>query len=175
MNVKGLFTDDSAVSPVIGVVLMVAITVLLAATAATFFIGIGQDNSNSTPQVATSFDYDQEMHSSGNYRVDTLKISHDSGDTITAKNLDIVVSDAETYDTSGGGSYSDLNDRYQWDEFDGVGGSDSKVSGGDTVKLEAGQDPLASDDGLRLDGATVKIVWDDPGSSSTFTLNTWEN
>jgi flagellin-like protein len=174
MNVKGLFTDDSAVSPVIGVVLMVAITVLLAATAATFFIGIGQDNSKSTPQVATSFDYSQNTHSSGSYRIDSLKISHNSGDTVKAKNLDIVVSDAETYDTSSS-SYSALNDRFQWDEFAGVGSGDSKVSGGTSVKLEAGQDPLNGDDGLRLDGATVKIVWDDPGSSSTFTLNTWQD
>ncbi|MEF8852091.1 MAG: archaellin/type IV pilin N-terminal domain-containing protein, partial [Haloarculaceae archaeon] len=31
MDVKKLFTDDDAVSPVIGVILMVAITVILAA------------------------------------------------------------------------------------------------------------------------------------------------
>ncbi|WP_253741595.1 type IV pilin [Halorientalis sp. IM1011] len=161
-------------SPVIGVVLMVAITVLLAATAATFFLGIGQDNSNSTPQVATSFDYDQDTNAAG-HRADRLKVSHDSGDTITAKNLDIVVSDAAKYDT-GKATWTDLNNRFQWNDFDGVD-SDDQISGGDSVTLNATDKPLDHSNikGLNLDGATVKLVWDDPGSSSTFTLNTWQD
>lgn len=40
--------DDSGVSPVIGVILMVAITVILAAVIGTFVLGLG-DNANSTP------------------------------------------------------------------------------------------------------------------------------
>ena len=35
-------TDDSAVSPVIGVILMVAITVILAAVIGTFVLGLGE-------------------------------------------------------------------------------------------------------------------------------------
>jgi flagellin-like protein len=172
MNVKELFTDDSAVSPVIGVVLMVAITVLLAATAATFFLSIGQDNSNSTPQVATSFDYEADTAGSGpTYPDDSITVSHNSGDTVVAKNLDIVVSDARIFDDDNG-DYSDLDERFQWDDFDGVS-SDEDVSGGDAVTLQAGSEPLPAPDGLDLDGATVKLVWDDPSSSSTFTLNTW--
>jgi flagellin-like protein len=176
MNVKKLFTDDSAVSPVIGVVLMVAITVLLAATAATFFLSIGQENSNTTPQVATNFDYSQDTKTLGGTAVrdDTLRISHNSGDSIVAKNVDIVVSGAQVYDSSSS-SYSALDDRYQWDEF-GTVSADEKVSGGDAVTLEAGTPPISSFSGLKLDsGTTVKLVWDDPSSSSTFTLNTWES
>jgi FlaG/FlaF family flagellin (archaellin) len=154
---------------------MVAITVLLAATAATFFLSIGQENSNSTPQVATSFDYAADTAGSGpTYSNDSLTVGHDSGDTVTAKNLDIVVSGAEKYFTSNDSTVG-LDTRYQWDDFDGVG-PDDEISGGDAVTLQAGDDPLDSSvDGLDLDGGTVKLVWDDPGSSSTFTLNTWEN
>jgi len=36
MNIKQLLNDDDAVSPVIGVILMVAITVILAAVIASF-------------------------------------------------------------------------------------------------------------------------------------------
>ncbi|MFT4892012.1 MAG: flagellin-like protein, partial [Halobacteriales archaeon] len=51
MNVKELFTDDDAVSPVIGVILMVAITVILAAVIGAFVLNIGssQDTAPSTP------------------------------------------------------------------------------------------------------------------------------
>ncbi|WP_424019630.1 type IV pilin [Halorientalis pallida] len=181
MNVKKLFTDDSAVSPVIGVVLMVAITVLLAATAATFFLGIGQENTNTKPQAAFNFDYTQDTENPGasnEFRNDTLKISHNSGDTITAKNLDIVVSGATV--TRGTGSNDALDTRYQWNELDSSIGADDSVSGGTNVKLSEPNLNSAGSfsptiDGLDLDGATVKIVWDDPGSSSTFTLNSWTN
>ncbi|WP_338071862.1 type IV pilin N-terminal domain-containing protein [Halorutilus salinus] len=37
--------DDSAVSPVIGVILMVAITVILAAVIGTFVLGLGEKRS----------------------------------------------------------------------------------------------------------------------------------
>ncbi len=41
MNFKHLLAEDDAVSPVIGVILMVAITVILAAVIATFVLGLG--------------------------------------------------------------------------------------------------------------------------------------
>jgi flagellin-like protein len=46
MNFKQLFTDDEdAVSPVIGVILMVAITVILAAVIGTFVLGVRHGDS----------------------------------------------------------------------------------------------------------------------------------
>ena len=42
MLVKQLLSDDKAVSPVIGVILMVAITVILAAVIGTFVLGLGE-------------------------------------------------------------------------------------------------------------------------------------
>jgi len=41
MRIRQLFTDDDAVSPVIGVILMVAITVILAAVIGAFVLGFG--------------------------------------------------------------------------------------------------------------------------------------
>jgi flagellin-like protein len=43
MKFKRLLTDDEAVSPVIGVILMVAITVILAAVIGTFVLNLGDD------------------------------------------------------------------------------------------------------------------------------------
>jgi flagellin-like protein len=55
MKLKQFFTDDDAVSPVIGVILMVAITVILAAVIATFVLGLGESVSDTAPQA--SFDF----------------------------------------------------------------------------------------------------------------------
>ncbi|MEF8885577.1 MAG: type IV pilin N-terminal domain-containing protein, partial [Haloarculaceae archaeon] len=58
MKISELFTDDDAVSPVIGVILMVAITVILAAVIATFVLGLGDQVSNTAPQASFGFDWD---------------------------------------------------------------------------------------------------------------------
>lgn len=57
MNIRALFTDDSAVSPVIGVILMVAITVILAAVIAAFVLGLG-DGGSDTPTVTFGYEVD---------------------------------------------------------------------------------------------------------------------
>ncbi|KAB7513972.1 type IV pilin [Halosegnis rubeus] len=80
MNIKQLFNDDSAVSPVIGVILMVAITVILAAVIGTFVLGLG-DNVQSTPTTQFSFDYT----SNGN----DVTITHDGGDSINPARLSV--------------------------------------------------------------------------------------
>ena len=55
MELKQLFRDDNAVSPVIGVILMVAITVILAAVIASFVLGLGDQN-NPAPTADFNFD-----------------------------------------------------------------------------------------------------------------------
>ncbi|MDZ7746553.1 MAG: type IV pilin N-terminal domain-containing protein [Halobacteriales archaeon] len=81
MNIKNLFEDDSAVSPVIGVILMVAITVILAAVIGTFVLGLGS-NISSAPTTQFSFDYD----TSGS---PTATITHDGGDSIDPAHLSV--------------------------------------------------------------------------------------
>jgi len=73
---KALFQDEDAVSPVIGVVLMVAITVILAAVIGAFVLNLGGQQS-ATPQA--SFDYD--------YGTNNVTVTHDGGDTINGTNL----------------------------------------------------------------------------------------
>ena len=90
MDFKNLLTEDRAVSPVIGVILMVAITVILAAVIGTFVLGLGDQVSTTAPQAQFSFDYDQ----SG----DTVTITHDGGDTIQSDQLTISNSNASVSD-----------------------------------------------------------------------------
>ena len=80
MNIKELFNDDSAVSPVIGVILMVAITVILAAVIGTFVLGLGS-NVESVPSAQFSFDY--------NTAGDEVTVTHDGGDSIEASALSV--------------------------------------------------------------------------------------
>ena len=55
MLVKQLLSDDKAVSPVIGVILMVAITVILAAVIGTFVLGLGESvNQNANAGVTVN-------------------------------------------------------------------------------------------------------------------------
>ncbi len=95
--------DDRAVSPVIGVILMVAITVILAAVIGGFVLGLGGDL-QSAPQAQISID---AAANSG-----TIDISHDGGDAIAAD--DLLITDDQGYSAT----FSDAG--YSSDEF-GVG------------------------------------------------------
>ena len=73
--------DERAVSPVIGVILMVAITVILAAVIGTFVLGLGE-NVESAPQA--SFDF-------SNINSTATEIEHRGGDTIDGNDIEIRV------------------------------------------------------------------------------------
>ena len=72
-----LKSNNRGVSPVIGVILMVAITVILAAVIGTFVLGLGQDVSQTAPQASITFENDTTE--AGN-----ITIVHEGGDTISA-------------------------------------------------------------------------------------------
>jgi len=76
MNIKNLFHDDDAVSPVIGVILMVAITVILAAVIASFVLGLGNSADEVQPNTTLSFDYESGSP-------DTVQMTLTDGDTLT--------------------------------------------------------------------------------------------
>jgi flagellin-like protein len=80
MQLKELLTEDRAVSPVIGVILMVAITVILAAVIGTFVLGLGDQVSESAPQASFSFDFND---SNG------VNITHEGGETLEAGNINV--------------------------------------------------------------------------------------
>jgi len=104
MDLKQLLNDDDAVSPVIGVILMVAITVILAAVIASFVLGLGDQAQQTTPQASWSFEYTQsdnvdnpkdEDHFTGDALAQSggsndnglLNVTHDGGDSIDGARL----------------------------------------------------------------------------------------
>lgn len=77
MKIIQLLKDDDAVSPVIGVILMVAITVILAAVIGTFVLGLGDQVQQTSPNAQMDFDYDGT----------DLAITHDGGDGVAQSEL----------------------------------------------------------------------------------------
>ncbi|MFD1685781.1 type IV pilin [Halobellus litoreus] len=80
MRLKEFFTDDDAVSPVIGVILMVAITVILAAVIGTFVLNLGQGINQSSPQASFGFDYNDTTE---------VIVTHQTGDSIDSNRLNV--------------------------------------------------------------------------------------
>src|SRR6056297_352338 len=82
MDLKTLIRNDDAVSPVIGVILMVAITVILAAVIATFVLGLGDSLSNNAPQASFEFNpNDDTITMTGGDEIDgaNVKVDINSG------------------------------------------------------------------------------------------------
>ena len=113
--------DDRGVSPVIGVILMVAITVILAAVIGTFVLGLG-DSLQQAPQAQL------DAEAGGDVDNPTLELSHNGGDTLTTSDIRVVIDGGPTIDDlsavtdvpsefSVGGTV-ELNNSNTWDETD---------------------------------------------------------
>jgi flagellin-like protein len=98
MQLKELLTEDRAVSPVIGVILMVAITVILAAVIGTFVLGLGDQVDDNAPQVTLTFNYDTTGP--------TVNVTHDGGETLEGSTLELVGSDSGSINGSVSGDFS---------------------------------------------------------------------
>jgi len=141
MKLKQLFADDDAVSPVIGVILMVAITVILAAVIASFVLGLGDQNN---PAPTTSFQFDFESTGTG---VGDLTIIHEDGDELDGSNVYV----------RGDG----LANTGEWAST--LGGPDPIQAGDDLLVGSAGGNTDSDYD--------ARVVWEDPDSDQTSTLD----
>jgi len=86
-KLKAVLDDDRGVSPVIGVILMVAITVILAAVIGTFVLGLG-DSLEQAPQAQL----DAELDTAGS---DAVIISHNGGDSIPMSDIRVTIAGTE--------------------------------------------------------------------------------
>jgi flagellin-like protein len=149
MQLKQLLNDDDAVSPVIGVILMVAITVILAAVIGTFVLGLGDQVQETAPNAQFSWDdYNNPTDGDGTAQI---TVTHDGGSSIEAQRL-----------TFGG----DVNQTSTtWSDY-------PTTSVGDTSQISAGSSAT-----LGLDtesGATASVIWSSQGGGRTATLAEWE-
>ena len=151
---KELFTDDNerGVSPVIGVILMVAITVILAAVIGAFVLGLGDQVSTNAPQATIGFSFDSDTN---------VTLTHEGGDNIEKSEIEISVGGSPLYDGSGFNETNTNNTRSDtWS---------STISTGDKLTI-----PVESQD---TTGEVVRVVWTNPsgGSSNTLAERQWPN
>ena len=142
MQVRELLTDDDAVSPVIGVILMVAITVILAAVIAAFVLDLG-DTDEAAPTVNFEFDYDQDASE--------LTVIHGQGDNFDADEVSLAGVNIE--DGSDGFDGTSLDELSEFDSGD-------EVSAGDRFTLDF-------DDGESPDEYELDIVFEGPDGDSS--------
>ena len=190
MNFKQLIADDDAVSPVIGVILMVAITVILAAVIGTFVLGLGDQVQNNAPSAQFSFEY-TDNGDDGN---DELQVIHESGPTVDAARLTATIEGEQAYCTDGtgsncdgassGGTYSadyapaSSTEELYTNSGDVNSGTSSTIETGDQFTTSSGtylSTSPANDKGyLDLSEATVRVIWTSESGDSTDTLRRWD-
>ena len=117
-------SDDRAVSPVIGVILMVAITVILAAVIGTFVLGLGDSLGDSQPSAQLSVDVDESSSPA------PVTVEHGGGDSIEANSLRVVVSNTSSSDQISGEIPSRLS----------VGDTISSSADGNSISIGEGTD-----------------------------------
>jgi flagellin-like protein len=135
--------EGRAVSPVIGVILMVAITVILAAVIGTFVLGLGDRVSQASPNANFGFSYGTDA---GN--ADSVEITHDGGDGVEYEQVKVTVGGQDAWEA--GTAQNDFS----------TSGWDSKITAGDTLTVDEGGEDIQ-------DGDTVKVIWSASGSDKT--------
>ncbi len=160
-------TGNRGLSPVVGIVLLIGITIILGATAASFFVGLSDDNLETAPAAKFTFEYES---SSGS---DNVTIRHANGDVIPADQTYVALEGANCV-----GGTDDPDGEYNLaDDFNLPG---DEMKSGMTVQIRPHLDhdtttsrDLCVDNGdLDLSSATVDIIW--KGESGTTTVNSWD-
>jgi len=153
MKLHELFADDDAVSPVIGVILMVAITVILAAVIGTFVLGLGGQVQDTAPNAQFTFTQEDIDSTAG----DELKMTHDGGENVMTSNIKVV---NENKDYTTGTVICQSDDSSEEEEW-----SSDELSAGDNCTIPG--DNIDGDD-------TVRIVWESDDGGTSTTLATYE-
>lgn len=149
MKIPEMFKKDDAVSPVIGVILMVAITVILAAVIAAFVFGMG------SPETAPQASIKGSTDTVGSYSV--IKVEHQGGDAITlvSSNTKVTVDGTEIdyYNTTSSDKFEAGETIYLVKDSSGgyTIGNSSATSGNATANLASS-------------GATVNVKFIDVNS-----------
>jgi flagellin-like protein len=165
MHVRHLRNESRGLTPVVGIILMISITVLLAATVGAFVMGLEDEGVQQTaPTVAIQFDYDAADGGSGS---DSLNIIHDTGGGLDPAQTYVTVNDARC---DGGGD--DPNGQYEAkDDF----GEHQRIGAGMSMRVSSSLPAatLCSSGDLRLEQATVHVVWRAVDGTASNTMATW--
>jgi len=157
MRLKALLAeDDNAVSPVIGVILMVAITVILAAVIASFVLGLGPGGAAPTVNFDSNFD-DSSSPSPGDA---FLNVSVTGGDSVPVDQLSFS-GDVAGYVDDDGSVASSPPENWPTANATGTAEGETAISAGDEVALTV------------TTPYEVNVVWSSEDGGTTQTLTTF--
>ncbi|APX96893.1 type IV pilin [Natronorubrum daqingense] len=123
--------EERAVSPVIGVVLMVAITVILAAVIAAFVMDMGDDMGESAP--APSMDVEEGAG-------ENITINHEGGDSLEAGDITVQIDGGEVGD----------DDLYESDSEEDSLATDDEISAGGQIVVDSDANEYGEHEGDEL-------------------------
>ncbi len=139
--------DEKGISPVVGTILLVAVTVIIAGSIAAFVYGLSGDT-EAAPSANLSFDGVRDNESS-------FEIAHDGGDTIT-----------DAFEVNGNDNFVDLKVTVDGSSVSGeniegdVGNGNSDFEAGEVIEINlsgSSIDPLKEDN-------TIRVVYEPTGT-----------
>lgn len=175
MQLKKLFTEERAASPVVGILLLVTLTVILAAIIGTFVLDVGQESTeigpNSSFSLTGSDDYVDQGAGEAGSGEPGIQVTHESGDDVENATVQIVV-DGQGLLTDSGAINGSLAGVYDVSHPNATSPSDPWESGESyTIVADDETTPVAIEN-----GDTVRVVWKstDTGQSATLFEDTVE-
>lgn len=152
MEITALLDDDRAVSPVIGVILMVAITVILAAVIGTFVLGLADQGNDSAPQANFQFSYTDsgDGFDGSDADGDKIEITHNGGENVDAADVSVKVG-SYTYEALYGSGETGVTSTWP-----------TTVATGDALELTEATGATNYES-----GDTVRIIWHSPSGGSS--------
>jgi len=185
MVLNVFFDDDSGVSPVIGVILMVAVTVIVAAVIGSAALGMGDSVGESPPQAQleteTLADHTPESDVDGDDAVITaVKITHTAGDQIDRDQLRFEVNGKQAYSSDPTADEPFNNNGHPGPVYPWQG--ETTITAGKSTTIVLGTESI-KESGITvdpIDAERVYFTWGyrgdhPPGSVNSGSVNTADN
>jgi FlaG/FlaF family flagellin (archaellin) len=155
MKIRKLITDEQAVSSAIGVVLMVAVAVVLAAAVGAFAIDLATESTTKVPTASIETKWSERT--SGGDSFDRVEITIEGGNALEAEYVTVSVGGDLAWDGSPQGNTQ---------TFGGQKWSSGKIQSGDTLGLEeTSTSDWATDE-------TLRVVWNNGDKSQVLGTGT---
>lgn len=155
--------DRRGVSPVIGIVLVVAITVVLVGVTAVYLTDVSDETDQPAPRLLVDTDYNGSFAGNGQY----LNLTHESGGKVDTDSISL---DIEGANVRSGGSVTGPAE-YDGNAIQTQAGSEftasETVSIDRTLFVDGSGNALTGSESVVLDGATVRIIWESEDRSRT--------
>jgi FlaG/FlaF family flagellin (archaellin) len=152
-----LATDDAAVSPVVGIALLVGVTVILAALVGAFTLGVAGSSTEETPAASVETEWGQTTITGTTY--DTVDITILGGDTVAGDNVIVRLDGDVVWNDDAGAGADGLA------TYDGKTWADAEIDAGDTLGLR-------EDSRTMTDGNELEIVWNNGQKSQVLGIGT---